>query len=76
MYFKKFYWEKIVKKYSLINLKCFCIFFKFLFAGSILSKKIAEGAHYLIQDVKVGKATFYKDVESAEQLANSMVNKW
>lgn len=44
-----------------------------LIVASILSKKIAEGSNYLIQDIKVGKAAFYKDVESAEELANSMI---
>nr|BAN20939.1 unkown protein [Riptortus pedestris] len=44
-----------------------------LVTASILSKKIAEGAKYLIQDVKVGNAAFYKDTQSAEELARTMI---
>jgi pyrimidine-nucleoside phosphorylase len=43
-----------------------------LITGSILSKKLAEGAEGLVVDVKWGNGSFVKDLEQAKQLARSI----
>ena len=44
-----------------------------LIVASILSKKLSEGAHTLIFDVKCGKGAFMKTREDATGLANALV---
>ena len=45
-----------------------------LIVGSILSKKLAEGAGTLVFDVKYGKGAFMKTTEDAQALAKALVN--
>ncbi|MGM0651849.1 MAG: thymidine phosphorylase, partial [Bacillota bacterium] len=44
-----------------------------LIAASIMSKKLASGAKYLVIDVKVGNGAFLKELEDAYELARLMI---
>ena len=45
-----------------------------LIASSIMSKKLASGAHYILIDVKVGDGAFMKNVDEATELSKTMVS--
>src|SRR5437870_4488182 len=45
-----------------------------LIVASILSKKLAEGLHALVLDVKFGAAAFMPTLDKARELANAMVS--
>ena len=44
-----------------------------LIAGSIMSKKVAEGTQSLLLDIKVGSGAFMTDVERARLLGSAMI---
>ena len=44
-----------------------------LIVGSILSKKLAEGVHRLVLDVKTGSGAFMQTLEGSRQLAETLV---
>lgn len=44
-----------------------------LITASIMSKKIAEGAQNLVIDLKIGAGAFIKNIETANELANLLI---
>lgn len=59
---------------SLVSmLRLYLFLFFFFVTASIMSKKAAEGLRALVLDVKFGKAALCKDLNSARELAQSLV---
>ena len=46
-----------------------------IFTASIISKKAAESIRALVLDVKVGRATFFKTMDDARRVAQSLVSQ-